>query len=119
MSDIIKKEGNMMAKIEMVCETNQVTYISIRQAMIQGERTKEELQKSTNVCLTCEGCRAHLDWILSSACGCKNTSLKAVVDAVANGAKTVEEIGRVTGAGTEPDCGRCHKLLENVIAQGY
>lgn len=105
-----------MAGNRTICENNQVDYITIRKAMIQGVRTKEELLETAGVCLTCAGCKAEIDAILSSVCGCMNVSLQAVVDAVKGGAKTVKEIGTLTGAGT--DCERCKGLIENIIELG-
>lgn len=105
-----------MAGNRTICTDKQVDYITLRKAMIQGARTKEELQEMTGVCLNCEGCKGEVEGILSSVCGCMNVSLQAVVDAVKGGAKTVKEIGTITGAGT--DCERCKGLIENIIALG-
>ena len=105
-----------MAGNRTICEKNNVDYITIRKAMCNGARTKEELNSMVNACLECDGCVREIDGILSSVCGCKNVSLKTVVEAVANGADTVEKVGEITGAGT--DCGRCKVLIENVIKLG-
>ena len=102
-----------MAGNRMICDTNSVDYITVRKAMCSDARTKEELKDMINVCLECEGCLREIDGILSSVCGCKGVSLKSVVEAVENGADTVEKVGEATGAGT--DCGRCKILIENVI----
>jgi len=107
-----------MAGSKIICETNQVEYIQIRQAMCQDARTKEELQEMVGVCLTCKGCLENIDWILSTVCRCLNTSLATVVEAVKAGANTVEAVGIVTGAGTDKDCGRCQVLIENIIKIG-
>ncbi|MCL2015767.1 MAG: (2Fe-2S)-binding protein [Defluviitaleaceae bacterium] len=105
-----------MAKKGTICELNNVQYIDIRMAMVKGLRTLEEIKADTNVCGECAGCKENLDWILSSVCGCKNVSLATVVNAVKNGANTVEKVAELTQAGT--DCGRCTKLVENIIAIG-
>jgi len=107
-----------MAGNKMICTTNNVDYSTIRKAMCQGTRTVEELVEKTGVCTTCEGCKIELDQILSSVCGCKGVSLKAVINAIKNGADTVEKVGEVTGAGTEKDCGRCKLLIANIIELG-
>lgn len=52
-------------------------------------------------------------FVLTSVCGCKNVSLEDVVNAIKNGADTVEKVGEETGAGT--CCGRCKPLVQNVI----
>lgn len=105
-----------MAGNRIICTTNNVEYIDIRKAMCKDARTHQELKEMVNVCLTCDGCKSELDYILSSVCGCKKVLLKDVVDAVKNGADTVEKVGEVTGAGT--DCKRCTILIENVIKIG-
>ncbi|HCW03481.1 MAG TPA: (2Fe-2S)-binding protein [Clostridium sp.] len=113
-----------MAKNRVICTKNDVDYISIRKAMISGARTVDELVESAGVCTECEGCKSELKAILSSVCGCKKVSLEAVVNAVKNGADTVEKVGEVTGAGTgvieetgEP-CGKCKGLIQNIIELG-
>jgi len=105
-----------MAKNRVICEKNNVDYISVRKAMCADARTKEELKEMAGVCLECEGCKSELDGILGSVCGCAGVSLAAVVEAVKNGADTVEKVGEATKAGT--DCGRCKILIENVIKLG-
>ncbi len=113
-----------MAKNRTICTKNNVDYLSIRKAMISGARTVDELVEIAGVCAECEGCKSELEDILSSVCGCKNVSLKAVIDAVKNGADTVEKVGEVTGAGTGIDeetgeeCGKCKALIQNIIDLG-
>ncbi len=113
-----------MAQNRIICTTNDVDYLSIRKAMVAGARTVDEVVELAGVCAECEGCKSELDGILSSVCGCKNVSLKTVVDAVKNGADTVEKVGEITGAGTGVDeetgeeCGRCKVLIQNIIDLG-
>ncbi len=113
-----------MAKNRLICEANQVDYLSIRKAMVAGARTVEELTELAGVCAECEGCKSELNGILSSVCGCKSVSLAAVVKAVKNGADTVEKVGEITGAGTGVDeatgeeCGKCKGLIQNIIDLG-
>jgi len=107
-----------MAANRIICEKNNVEYITIRRAMCADARTKEELKEKAGVCLECAGCVENLDWILASVCGCKSVSLADVVAAVRNGADTVEKVGEATGAGTGENCGRCKVLIENVIKLG-
>ena len=105
-----------MAANKIICEKNDVEYLTIRKAMCTGVRTIDELKSSAGVCAECEGCKENLNWILASVCGCKNVSLESVARAVKSGADTIEKVGEITGAGT--DCGRCKVLIENVIAIG-
>ena len=105
-----------MAENKIICTSNQIDYISIRKAMCAGARTEAEVAKLAGTCNECPGCRENLPWILASVCGCRNVSLQAVIDAVKQGADTVEKVAEVTGAGT--DCGRCKVLVANVIELG-
>lgn len=113
-----------MAENIIICTTNDVDYLSIRKAMTAGARTVEELVEITGVCTECEGCKSELAGILSSVCGCKKVSLEAVVNAVENGADTVEKVGEITGAGTGvseetgEECGKCKGLIQNIIDLG-
>ncbi|NMA68906.1 MAG: (2Fe-2S)-binding protein [Desulfitobacterium sp.] len=113
-----------MAKNKVICTKNDVDYLSIRMAMTEGARTVEELVEKAGVCTECEGCKRELEGILSSVCGCKEVSLEAVINAVKNGADTVEKVGEVTGAGTGVDketgeeCGKCKGLIQNIIDLG-
>lgn len=107
-----------MAGNRMICTTNHVDYSTIRKAMCEGARTLEDLVDKTGVCTICEGCKSELEQILSSVCGCKEVSLETVLNAVKNGANTVEKVGQVTGAGTGEDCGRCKALIANIIELG-
>ena len=113
-----------MAGNRIICTKNNVDYITIRKAMISGARTVEEIAELTGVCTECEGCKAELNSILTSVCGCKKVSLEAVVNAVKAGADTVEKVGEMTGAGTGVDevtgeaCGKCKGLIQNIIDLG-
>nr|WP_300006300.1 (2Fe-2S)-binding protein [Tissierella sp.] len=107
-----------MAEDRIICNKNKVYYSSIRKAMVEGARTKDEIVELAGVCNSCEGCETELEAILSSVCGCKEVSLEAVLEAIRNGADTVEKVGIVTKAGTEKDCGRCQALIQNVIDIG-
>lgn len=103
---------------QVICQTNTVHYLTIRKAMVQGARTVDEVIEIAGICNDCEGCKTELPGILSSVCGCKEVSLKDVVDAVKNGADTVDKVGEITKAGTGEDCGRCKILIENIIELG-
>lgn len=113
-----------MAKNKVICTENNIDYSSIRKAMCSGARTVDETIELAGVCGQCEGCKSELDSILSSVCGCENVSLETVINAINNGADTVEKVGEVTKAGTGVDketgeeCGRCKALIENIIELG-
>ncbi len=107
-----------MAENRIICTKNNIDYISIRMAMATGARTVEELVEMAGICAECESCKAEIDGILSSVCGCKKVSLADVVNAVRNGADTVDKVGEITGAGTGEDCGKCKVLIQNIIEVG-
>ncbi len=107
-----------MAEDRIICTTNKVYYSTTRKAMVEGARTIDEMIEIAGVCNACEGCQDNLEGILSSVCGCEEVSLKAVIDAVKNGANTVEKVGEITKAGTGKDCGRCQGLIQNIIDTG-
>lgn len=113
-----------MAKNRVICTKNNVDYLSIRKSMTAGARSIDELVELAGVCSECSGCKSELEGILSSVCGCKEVSLETVINAVKNGADTVEKVGDVTGAGTGVDevtgeeCGKCKVLIQNIIDIG-
>lgn len=113
-----------MASNKIICTQNNVDYISIRKAMISGARTIDDLVTDVGVCTKCSGCENELGGILSSVCGCENVSLEAVLNAIKDGANTVDKVGELTGAGTGVDketgeeCGRCKPLIQNIIDLG-
>ncbi|MBQ7255431.1 MAG: (2Fe-2S)-binding protein [Oscillospiraceae bacterium] len=47
------------------------------------------------------------------ACNCHNVTYGKIREAVKNGAKTAEEVAKVTGAGTA--CGKCKEFLEYLV----
>lgn len=107
-----------MTEDKIICTSNNVYYSTIRKAMVQGARTTEEIIEMAGVCNACEGCKSSLEGIRTSVCGCKEVSLKDVLDAIKKGADTVEKVGTVTKAGTAENCGRCQALIQNIIEIG-
>ena len=101
-----------------VCDKNDVQYMDIRMAQVKGHRTIDEIKAAANVCGECNGCSVHLEWILSTVCRCRAVPHDAVVKAVKNGADTIEKVGEMTKAGTDPDCGKCKILIANIIETG-
>ncbi|MEF9990739.1 MAG: (2Fe-2S)-binding protein [Romboutsia sp.] len=102
-----------MAGNRIICNCKQVSYIDIRQEMIKGARTLDEIKEMTGAGTGCGRCTSEIEKILASVCGCKGTSLEDVVNAVKNGADTTDKVAEVTGAGS--GCGRCKKLIQNII----
>ena len=48
-------------------------------------------------------------------CYCYGITKEEIVDAIKNGATTLEEIQDITGAGTA--CGRCNGAIENILKE--
>ncbi len=109
----------MGRKIEIVCTKNNVDYSTVRGAMTKGSRTVEDLKEAVGVCGECDACKENLDYILTTCCGCKEVSMETIQNLVKSGVSELDEIMEETGAGTEDDCGRCQKLIENIIELGY
>lgn len=105
-----------MSANKVICLENNIEYIAIRHAMCAGARTASEIKEIAGVCGECDGCKASIDGILSSVCGCKGVSLETVVSAVKSGCDTIDKVVSETGAGS--GCGRCQKLIANIIEIG-
>ena len=89
-------------------------YKLIRMAQGQGARTIEELKELTDIVIENDEELKEVEAVLKNACKCKNISIEDVVNAVKNGADTVEKVMEATGAGTA--CGRCKAgLIPNII----
>lgn len=111
-----------MAGNRIICDCNDVDYLTIRKAMCRGARTLEEIKEMTGAmtgdCSSCnKNCTDEISNILLSVCGCRNVSLVDVVQCVKDGATTVDEVAHITGAGA--DCTRCQALVQNIIDLGY
>ena len=89
-------------------------YIKIRMAQSKGARTIEELKELSDIVIENDEELKEVEAVLKNACKCKNVSIEEVVNAVKNGADTVEKVMEATGAGTA--CGRCKaSLIPNII----
>ena len=89
-------------------------YKQIRMAQAKGARTIEELKELTDIVIENDEEQKEIEAVLKNACSCKNVSIEDIVNAVNNGADTVEKVAEVTGAGTA--CGRCKAgLIPNII----
>ena len=89
-------------------------YKKIRMAQAEGVRTIEELKERTDIVIESDEEQKEMEAVLKNACKCKNVSIEDIVNAVNNGADTVEKVAEMTGAGTA--CGRCKTgLIPNII----
>ena len=91
-------------------------YLKIKKAMIQCARSIEEVKQKSDLIIDSPEMENAVQKVLKGACGCKSVSVEDVIQAIQNGANTVEKIGEVTGAGT--GCGNCQPLLQNIIDIG-
>lgn len=88
-------------------------YKQVRMAQAQGARTIDELKKVSDIVIENESEVKEIEALLQNACRCMGVSVQDVVNAVNNGASTVEAVGEATGAGTA--CGRCKSIIANII----
>ena len=88
-------------------------YLKVRKAQAQCARTVDELQQIENIVIENDTELNEIENLLKNACKCKNVSIQEIVNAVNNGADTVEKVGEATGAGTA--CGRCKGIISNII----
>ena len=88
-------------------------YLIVRKAQAQGVRTLDELKNATNISIENDTEVNEIESLLKNDCKCKNVSVQEVLNAVNNGADTVEKVGEATGAGTA--CGRCKSIISDII----
>ena len=88
-------------------------YLKVRMAQGQGARTVDELKEISDIVIENDTELKEVEELLQNVCKCKKVSVSEVIDAVKNGADTVEKVGEVTGAGTA--CGRCKSIIANII----
>lgn len=94
-------------------ELDREKYIKVRMAQGKGARTLEELKDQSDIIIENEEEAAEIEKLLKNACKCKNVSVEDVLNAIDNGADTLDKVMEVTKAGT--GCGRCKNLLQNII----
>lgn len=88
-------------------------YLKVRMAQAQGARTIEELKEISDIVIENEEELKDVEELIKNACRCKNVSIETIVEAVKNGADTVEKVGEVTKAGT--GCGKCKGIISNIV----
>lgn len=94
-------------------QLNMDKYIMVRKAQAQGVRTLEELKAFCDIKIDSNEEQEHIEELLKNCCKCNKVSIDTVVEAVKNGADTVEKVGEITNAGTV--CGRCKGIITNII----
>lgn len=88
-------------------------YKQVRMAQAQGARTVEELKSMSDIVIENDTELQEVEALLKNVCKCKNVSVEDVVNAVKNGADTVEKVAEATKATTV--CGRCKGIVSNII----
>ena len=92
-------------------------YIEIRHAQANGARHIDDILKMTSIVADTPEKMKEIEDVLYIACRCKGVSVEAVAIAVQSGADSVEKIQELTEAGTV--CGRCIKILEDILKRGH
>ena len=88
-------------------------YIKVRGAQAQGARTVKEVKDMTNIDIEDDDEYREIDRVLQNVCKCQNVSVNEVVEAVKNGADTIERVMEETKAGS--GCGRCKGVIQSII----
>ena len=88
-------------------------YIKVRGAQAQGARTVKEVKDMTNIDIEDDDEYREIDRVLQNVCKCQNVTVNEVVEAVKNGADTIERVMEETKAGS--GCGRCKGIIQNII----
>lgn len=88
-------------------------YKKVRVAQSQGARTVKDIKEMTDIVIEDDDEYREIDRVLQNVCKCQNISVNEVVEAVKNGADTLEKVMDETKAGT--GCARCRGIIENII----
>ncbi|WP_297136873.1 (2Fe-2S)-binding protein, partial [Terrisporobacter sp.] len=80
-------------------------YKKVRVAQSQGARTVKDVKEMTDIVIEDDDEYRKIDRVLQNVCKCQNISVNEVVEAVKNGADTLEKVMDETKAGT--GCARC------------
>ena len=88
-------------------------YVQVRMAQSKGARTVEELKNLSDIVIENDVELKEVEDLLKNACKCRNVYIDDIVNAVKNGADTIEKVGEATGAGTA--CGRCKGIISSII----
>ncbi|MGN0144788.1 MAG: (2Fe-2S)-binding protein [Clostridium sp.] len=88
-------------------------YIKVRMAQANGARTLDELKNLSDIVIESTEESAAIEEILKQACKCNNLTVNDVLNAINDGADTLEKVMEVTSAGIT--CGRCKGVLSNII----
>lgn len=103
----------------LVCSCYKTTKGEIKDAVRADADTVAKVGNRTKAGTGCGRCRCEIQEIIDEVvseqviCNCYNVEKGEIVNAIKNGATTVEEIGNVTKAGT--GCGACKKTLQDII----
>ena len=88
-------------------------YLKVRKAQAKGARTIEELKEISDINIESNDEFKEIEKLLQNVCKCKNISVNEVLNAVKNGAETIEKVSEATEAGT--GCGNCKSIISNII----
>ena len=95
-------------------ELDMQKYIKIRMAQCKGARTLDKVKAIfDDIDIANKTESAHIEAVLKNACKCHNLSIEDVLNAIKNGADTIEKLVDTTKIGT--CCGRCKPLVDNML----
>ncbi len=104
---------------KIVCGCYKVTENQIIEAIKNGADTVEKVGQVTKAGTGCGRCKGKIQEIIDEnkeqkiVCGCYKVTENQIIEAIKNGADTVEKVGQVTKAGT--GCGRCKGKIQEII----
>ena len=104
-------------KEKIVCGCYKITEEEIVKAIKNGATTVDSIGNITRAGTGCGKCKEKIQEIIDNTdkviCGCLNITEKRIINAVENGATTIEEVAKVTKATTI--CGSCKESVQEVI----
>lgn len=104
---------------KIICGCYKVKKSEIVEAIKNGADTVEKVGEVTKAGTGCGNCKGAIQEIINEVetdrivCGCYKVKKGEIVEAIKNGANTVEKVGKATKAGT--GCGRCKGNIQKII----
>lgn len=120
------KEDNKAVGSKVVCGCFNVTEQDLKKAIKNGAKSFEEVQAATKIGTGCGKCAAGNKALVNKlimknkidenqiVCGCFKVTAGDIVKAVRNGAKSFEEVQKITKVGT--GCGNCVESNKALVA---
>lgn len=131
-SKLTEKDNDRIENRNIICGCSNLTEKDLINAVNNGAKTFEEVQKITKVSTGCGKCKGSNEKLVNSlilkkkidenqvVCGCYNVKVHDMIQAIKKGARSFEEVQKVTKAGT--GCGGCvesNKVLVDELLAKY